>query len=643
MIEACHRCFASLFTDRAISYREGLGFDHVAVSLSVGVQRMVRSNEAGAGVIFTLEPETGFPRAIVVSAAWGLGESVVRGSVDPDRHLVFKPLLDRAARPILESRIGAKAEKVVYSDEGAGVRTVATSEEERRSSVLNPDEVLTLARWSLEIERHYGKPMDIEWAKDGPTGKLFVVQARPETVWSRHPPSLVSYRLSGQGEVLATGLSVGGAIASGPVAVVLDTADVDAIPDGCVLVAPRTDPDWGPYLRRAAAVVTDHGGPTSHAAIVCRELGIPAVVGTGDATTRLADQAEVTVSCAGEVGQVLAGKVAFSREDERIDDVPEIDLPVMMNVATPSVALRSWPLPARGVGLARLEFLIGEVIGIHPLALLQPDRLDQETRRAVAIRMGSAADGATFFVQELVSGIAKIAASVYPHRAVVRTSDFKTNEYAHLLGGAFFEQTEENPMIGFRGASRYVSESYRPAFELECRALRVVREEMGLDNVVPMIPFCRTLDEADRVLEIMAQCGLRRGENDLEIYVMCEIPSNVILATEFARRFDGFSIGSNDLTQLTLGVDRDNEALASVFDESDPAVVRMIESVVAEAHRAGRSVGFCGQRPSNDASYAEFLLAAGVDSISVDPGSVVKVIRRLAQAESGKGPPADGA
>ena len=634
LLNACHRCFASLYTDRAISYREHHGFEHDAVALSVGVQRMVRSDEASAGVLFTLDTETGFPRVAVINAAWGLGESVVKGDVDPDRFTVFKPLLGRdGIVPILDARPGEKEEKVVLGDDGAGTETVETTEEERSALSLSTEEVLTLARWGTVIEEHYGCPMDIEWAKDGPTGQLFVVQARPETVWSRRPASVVSYRLEEDAEPLVTGHAVGNAIAAGRAVVILDPSEAGDFEDGAVLVAPRTDPDWGPFLRRAAAVVTDHGGTTSHAAIVCRELGVPAVVGTGRATKVIGSGAEVTVSCAGDEGRVLPGILAFERTEESIENVPEIDVPIMMNVATPSVAFRSWALPTRGVGLARIEFLIGDVIGIHPMALLAPDRVTEDEALQIARLTEGWDDPSEYFVDRLARGIAKIAASVHPHPAVVRTSDFKTNEYAKLLGGSALEHDEENPMIGFRGASRYVSPEYRPAFELECRALRVAREEIGLDNIVPMIPFCRTLAEADQVLRIMAECGLERGRDGLQIYVMCEVPSNVVLAAEFAERFDGFSIGSNDLTQLTLGVDRDNAALSSVFDESNEAVTRLIESVIETAHREGRSVGFCGQAPSNDASYAEFLVRAGIDSISVDPDSVLDVIEHIASLD----------
>jgi pyruvate,water dikinase len=634
LIDTCRRCFASLFTDRAIAYREGLGFDHLAVALSVGVQRMVRSDLACAGVLFTLDTDTGFPRLAVVSSAWGLGESVVKGTVEPDHFRVFKPLVNLAGtKPIVENRIGAKAEKVVYLPDGGGVHTVPTSTAERAATTLTDEEVLSLVRWGVVIEDHYQTPMDIEWAKDGPSGQLFIVQARPETVWSRRPPVVVSYRLIERAEPLVQGIPVGNSIATGRVMVVGDPSEARDMPTGAVLVTHRTDPDWGPFLRRAGAVITDHGGTTSHAAIVCRELGVPAVVGTGNGTRVLTNGAEVTVSCETDVGLVFPGALEFRRTEERIDDLPRLELPVLMNVGTPGVAFRSWALPARGVGLARLEFLIGDVIGIHPMALLRPDAISPDERAQIARLTEGFADPATFFVARLAQGIAQIAASVFPNPAVVRTSDFKTNEYAKLLGGSLLEQFEENPMIGFRGASRYVAEEYRPAFELECRALRIAREEMGFTNVIPMIPFCRTLDEADQVLAIMADCGLVRGRDGLQIFVMCEVPSNVILAREFAQRFDGFSIGSNDLTQLTLGVDRDNAALASVFDESNTAVTRLIEMVVRIAHEEGRTVGFCGQAPSNDPAYAEFLLRTGIDSVSVDPDSVIAVTRRLATVE----------
>ena len=565
----------------------------------------------------------------------GLGESVVQGAVDPDRFMVFKPLLDSPdVVPILESTVGSKRVKVVRGSGDKGVRTVQTSDAERVARTLTPDEVLTLARWGVAIEDHYGMPMDVEWAKDGETGDIFVVQARPETVWAGRTPTVVSHTLLEEPEALVTGRSVGHGIASGRVVIVRDPSEVVSVPKGCVLVAPRTDPDWGPHLRRAAAVVTDHGGATSHAAIVCRELGVPAVVGTGNGTRVLATGQDVTVSCDGVVGKVLPGIVPFERKEERLDDVPRSSLPIMMNVATPANALRSWPLPAKGIGLARLEFLIGDVIRAHPMALIQPESVTDDEASALAALIATYPSGAEYFVSRLAEGIAQIAAAVYPHPAVVRTSDFKTNEYAGLLGGSRLERQEENPMIGFRGASRYVSPDYRPAFELECEALRRVRDDIGLSNVIPMIPFCRTVSEADDVLAIMDGCGLKRGENGLEIYVMCEVPSNVVLATSFAGRFDGFSIGSNDLTQLVLGVDRDNASLAEVFDESDAAVTTLIRSVIRDAHAAGRTVGFCGQAPSNDPAYATFLLESGIDSISVDPDTVLDVVRHVAAAEN---------
>ncbi len=636
LLEACHRCFASLFTDRAIAYREERGYEHLQVALSVGVQRMVRSDLAGAGVLFTLETETGFPGVVLINGAWGLGESVVKGIVDPDQYVVLKRGVEEdAKRCVLDRTLGAKRSKVVYAEGEAGdVRTVDTSEEERAAYVLSESEVRTLTGWSIRIERHYGTAMDIEWAKDGQTGELFIVQARPETVWANVRPVITTFSLRDRADPLIVGLAVGSEIATGPVRRVTDPAELVDFPEGAVLVAAKTDPDWGPVLSRAAAVVTDHGGRTSHAAIVSREMGIPAVVGCGDAMSRLENALEVTVSCAeGEEGYVYRGRLAFDREETRIDDLPEIDLPVMLNVARPATAFRSWRLPARGIGLARIEFLIGSEIGIHPMALLHLEDIeDATTREEIEARTRGFDDRGEFFVHHLATGIAKIAASVYPHPAIVRTSDFKTNEYATLLGGSDFEPSEENPMLGFRGAFRYSSERYREAFVLECRALKRVRDDYRLTNVIPMIPFCRTLSEADRVLEVMAGEGLTRGEDGLEIYVMCEVPSNVVLVEEFSQRFDGFSIGSNDLTQLVLGVDRDSTELAGAFDERDPAVVKMIESVIAGAHAAGRPVGFCGQAPSNEASYAAFLLDAGIDSVSVDPSSVVDVVRHLATA-----------
>ncbi|MEW1905816.1 phosphoenolpyruvate synthase [Streptomyces sp. NPDC086147] len=636
LLEACARCYASLFTDRAIDYRERMGFDHLAVALSVGVQIMVRSDLAGAGVVFTLDPESGFPDVIVVSAAWGLGETVVSGRVDPDEYTVFKPSTkDPALDPVIDVRTGSKRLKTVYAEAGL-TRTVDTPADERDRRVLDDTEVRALARWAARIEEHYGCPMDVEWAKDGLTGELWIVQARPETVQSRRRATTLTRRglTVTPGEPLVEGIAVGEAIGQGPVVALDAPVDLDRFPRGGVLVTGVTDPDWEPVMKRAAAIVTDHGGRTSHAAIVSRELGVPAVVGTGDGTRILRDGRPVTVSCAeGASGRVYEGLLPYEETLTDLADLPATHTRVMLNLADPSAAFRWWRLPADGVGLARLEFVVAHQVKAHPMALLHPERLDPEDRYVIERLTEGHLDRGEYFVDRLAHGIARIAASRWPAPVVVRTSDFKTNEYAKLLGGRPFEPDEANPMIGWRGASRYYSEGYHEGFALECRALRRVRDTMGLTNVVVMIPFCRTLDEADRVLAVMAEEGLVRGENGLRVYVMAEIPANVVLAEEFAERFDGFSIGSNDLTQLTLGVDRDSEALAHVFDESDPAVVRSIRLLASRAHAAGRPVGLCGQRPSDDPAFTATLVEAGLDSISVAPDSFAAVKRHVARAE----------
>ncbi|MGW7456357.1 phosphoenolpyruvate synthase [Streptomyces sp. NPDC054797] len=636
LLESCHRCYASLFTDRAIDYRDRMGFDHLSVALSVGIQVMVRSDLAGAGVIFTLDPESGFPEVIVISAACGLGETVVSGQVNPDEYTVFKPSLkDPALDPVIDVRIGAKRQKAVYAEHGL-TRNVDTTGEERVRRVLTDAEVRLLAGWAQTVEEHYDCPMDLEWAKDGLTGDLWIVQARPETVQSRRRAStLRRCRLTATPtEALIEGIAVGEAIGRGPVVALDSPVDLDRFPAGGVLVTGITDPDWEPIMKRASAIVTDHGGRTSHAAIVSRELGVPAVVGTGRATAVLRDGQNVTVSCAeGSRGQVYPGLLAYQETETDLADLPATRTKVMLNLADPSAAFRWWRLPADGVGLARLEFIVAHQVKVHPMALLHPERLDRENRCAIDQLTEGYLDRGQYFVDRLAYGIARIAASRWPAPVVVRTSDFKTNEYARLLGGRPFEPVEANPMIGWRGASRYYSEGYREGFALECRALRRVREEMGLTNVIIMIPFCRTLEEADQVLEVMAEAGLRRGENGLKVYVMAEIPANVILAQDFAERFDGFSIGSNDLTQLTLGVDRDSEALAHIFDETNPAVTRSIETLVPRAQSVGATVGLCGQRPSDDPAFTEFLVKTGVDSISVAPDSFAAVKQHVAAAE----------
>ncbi|MFQ5679022.1 MAG: phosphoenolpyruvate synthase [Gemmatimonadota bacterium] len=639
LLQACRRCYASLFTDRAISYRERQRFDHLEVALSVGVQRMVRSDLGSAGVCFSLDTESGFPDVVLINAAWGLGESVVQGSVTPDEYTVFKPLLDRpGCVPIIERVLGGKEAKLVYDERpGNGTVRVATSEEERNRFVLDETEILRLARCTREIERHYGCPVDVEWARDGVSGEIFIVQARPETVQSRRPvAAMESYTLEETGTELVRGLSVGQAVAAGKACVIEDARDIDRFETGTILVTRMTDPDWVPIMERAAGIITDLGGRTCHAAIVSRELGVPAVVGTGHATRLLRTGQPLTLSCAeGDEGIVYEGILPF-RVEELSLEVPETRCQIMLNIGSPAAAFRYWRLPCQGVGLARMEFIINNHIQIHPMALVHFDRLeDAGARREIERLTRGWADKVDYFVDHLARGIAKIAASRYPHPVIVRMSDFKTNEYADLVGGEAFEPVESNPMLGFRGASRYYSERYREGFALECRAIRRVREELGLTNVLIMIPFCRTLEEADRVLEVLAENGLRRGDNGLEVYVMAEIPSNVILAEEFADRFDGFSIGSNDLTQLVLGVDRDSSDLASLFDERNEAVKRVVSDLIARAHSRGRKVGICGQAPSDYPEFAAFLVAAGIDSMSLNPDSIVPVKRRVGEVEWG--------
>jgi pyruvate,water dikinase len=637
LMEACRKCYASLFTNRAISYREEKDFDHMDVALSIGVQKMVRSDKASAGVMFSIDTETGFPDVVVINGAWGLGENVVQGSITPDEYVVFKPVLgQKQLKPIIEKNLGGKAKKMVYSKRrGRAVENVRTTQQERQSFVLKDKEILQLAQWAVDIEKHYGKPMDMEWAKNGKNGGLFIVQARPETVQSRREASsLKSYRLKEKGKRLLTGLSIGEAIAVGKVNLIKSADDIDQFKDGSLLVTEMTDPDWVPIMRRSAGIITDYGGRTCHAAIVSRELGIPAVVGTGEATKVLKDGQEITLSCAeGDQGYVYDGILAFEESHVSLD-VPKTKTQVMLNIASPSAAMSWWRLPTEGVGLARMEFIINNIIKIHPMALIHFNRLkDRETRKQIQEMTWQYKDKTEYFVDHLARGIAKIAVSQYPHPVIVRMSDFKTNEYANLIGGQEFEPEESNPMLGWRGASRYYSEGYREGFELECRAIRRVREKIGLTNVLIMIPFCRTVQEADRVLAVLAKNGLRRGKKGLEVYVMCEIPSNVVQADQFAKRFDGFSIGSNDLTQLALGVDRDSSQLADLFDERNETVKRLIRSVLKEAHKSKTKVGICGQAPSDYPDFAAFLVEEGIDSISLNPDSVIGVKKRIAKVE----------
>ncbi|MFO8082868.1 MAG: phosphoenolpyruvate synthase [Desulfobacterales bacterium] len=636
VLDACRKCYASLFTDRAITYRQEKGFDHMKVALSVGVQKMVRSDKSGSGVMFSLDTETGFPDIVLINASWGLGENVVQGTVTPDEYRVFKPLIGKTACiPIIEKTLGDKEKKMIYAKGGSKTtRNIDTLKRERRRFVLADEEILTLASWACDIERHYNKPMDIEWAKDGETNELFIVQARPETVHSqKHEGILKQYRLKEKAKAALEGLSIGDAIASGKISIIKSSDEMDQFKEGNILVTEMTDPDWVTIMKKAAGIITDAGGRTCHAAIVSRELGIPAIVGTGDGTDILNDGDEITLSCAeGEKGFVYKGILEYDVLDVNLDEIPEIRTRIMMNMASPAAAFRWWRLPCKGIGLARMEFIINNIIKIHPMALLRYDDLnDKDAKKQIRQLTRNYEDKALYFVDHLARGIAKIAASVYPHPTIVRMSDFKTNEYADLIGGQEFEPKENNPMLGFRGASRYTSDRYREGFALECRAILQVRETIGLDNVVVMIPFCRTLEEADGVLAEMASHNLIRGKDGLEIYVMCEIPSNVILADEFSERFDGFSIGSNDLTQLILGVDRDASELSHIFDERNEAVKRAIRQVIKSAHAKNRKVGICGQAPSDYPDFAAFLVESGIDSLSLSPDSVIGVMRKLSE------------
>jgi len=643
LLDAVKRCFASLFTDRAIVYRVHHGFDHGQVALSVGVQTMVRSDLACAGVMFSIDTETGFPNAVLINAAYGLGESVVQGTVNPDEFYVFKPALAKGFRPILQKKLGTKEFKLVYEEGGTRqTRSVPVPRDDRERFVLSDDEILTLARWAVLVETHYAdlrgtpSPMDIEWAKDGRSGELFLVQARPETVHARRDPLVLErVQLEARGVVLATGRSVGEKIGQGAARIIRSATDLEQLQQGEVLVTEMTDPDWEPVMKRAAAVVTDRGGRTCHAAIVSRELGIPAIVGTGSGTSAIPADQDVTVSCAeGEDGFVYRGTLPIRVERTNLADLPRPRTQMMMNVANPAEAFSLSFLPNDGVGLARIEFIIGTHIRAHPMALLHPDRIaDAKQRREIEQLTRGYADKGQYFVDRLAEGVAMIAAAFWPKDVIVRLSDFKTNEYAGLLGGAAFEPKEENPMIGFRGASRYYDERYREGFALECRAMRKVRDDMGLDNVKLMVPFCRTVDEGRRVIAELAVNGLVQGERGLEIYVMCEIPNNVVLAKEFAEIFDGFSIGSNDLTQLVLGVDRDSEVIAHLFDERNEGVKRTIAQVIAAAHGAGRKIGICGQAPSDYPDFARFLVTAGIDSLSLNADSQLKTMLEVAELE----------
>ncbi|OYQ62589.1 phosphoenolpyruvate synthase [Pseudanabaena sp. SR411] len=641
VVDACHRCFASLFTDRAISYRTINGFDHFDIALSVGVQKMVRSDLAASGVMFSIDTETGFKNAALITAAYGLGENVVQGAVNPDEYFVFKPTLKQGFRPILEKRLGTKEIKMVY-DLGGGklTKNIPVPVSERVKFAITDDEILKLAEWACIIEDHYSEvrgklsPMDIEWAKDGCTGELFIVQARPETVQSQKSGNILrNYKLNGSSDVLIKGRAVGEMIGQGKANVILEVHNIEDFQAGEVLVTNKTDPDWEPIMKKASAIVTNQGGRTCHAAIIAREMGIPAIVGCGNATGVIKTGQEVTISCAeGEEGKVYEGLVPFEVIETSLDNLPTLSTKILMNVGNPEEAFGLSSIPCDGVGLARMEFIIANHIKAHPLALMNFDTLEDKAAKWEISQLTARYENkADFFVDKLAHGIGTIAAAFYPKPVVVRMSDFKSNEYANLLGGRAFEPTEENPMIGWRGASRYYDPKYREAYGLECQALKRVRDDMGLTNVIPMIPFCRTPEEGRKVLAEMEKHGLKRGENGLEVYVMCEIPSNVILADEFSQVFDGFSIGSNDLTQLTLGLDRDSSLVAHIFDERNEAVKSMVRTVIQKAKANHRKIGICGQAPSDYPEFAKFLVEQGIDSISLNPDSVLKTMLELAK------------
>lgn len=642
LLESVTKCFASLFTPRATSYRVDMGFDHHQVGLSVGVQKMVRSDLAASGVIFTLDTESGFRDVVFVTSAYGLGENVVQGRVDPDEFYVFKPTLRQGYQPLIWKRLGTKEQRMVYDEAGSKlVKNVQVSPEECARFSISEAEVLQLAEWAMRIEEHYtarrrvDMPMDIEWAKDGRTGELFIVQARPETVHSQRVVTQIeTYRLQQKGEVLVTGLAVGDKIAAGQVHVIPNVSHIRDFRPGEILVTDITDPDWEPIMKTAAAIVTNRGGRTSHAAIVSRELGIPAVVGCGNATRQLQDGQLATISCSeGEIGRVYAGQLPFEIQKVDVSQMPRPRTKIMMNLASPELAFKQAAIPNDGVGLARMEFIFANWVQVHPLALTRYATLPDPIRQRVEEVTAGYTDKTEFFVDKLAQGIGTLAAAFYPKPVILRLSDFKTNEYAHLIGGQLFEPKEENPMIGWRGASRYYHPDYREGFLLEVQAIKRVRERFGLTNLLVMVPFCRTPAEGRQVLAVMAEQGLRRGENGLQIYVMAEIPANIILADQFSELFDGFSIGSNDLTQLTLGVDRDSTQIAALFDERNDAVLRSCAELIKTAHRYGRKVGICGQAPSDYPEFAAFLVAQGIDSISLIPDAILRTTADLLALE----------
>ena len=642
LLEACKKCFASLFTNRAISYREDKGFDHFDIALSIGVQKMVRSDKASSGVMFSIDTESGFKDAAFIGAAWGLGENVVQGAVNPDEYYVFKPTLKEGKRPIISKQLGAKKIKMIYTRDSADpVKNVDVPEADRNKFCLDDDEILVLAKWACIIEDHYTNhhqrytPMDMEWAKDGDTGELFIVQARPETVHANKDANILeNYRLKGEGEVLVEGASVGEKIGSGQANIIKDVTNINDFKKGQVLVTDMTDPDWEPIMKIASAIVTNRGGRVCHAAIISRELGIPCIVGCGDATTKIPDRKDVTVDCSkGSKGYIYKGKIEYEVDKQELDSLPTTKVNMMLNLGNPDQAFELSHLPTKGVGLAREEFIWSNYIKVHPLACTNYEDLDAKTKKEVDEATLGYTDKKQFCIDKLAQGIGTIAAAFYPEKVIVRMSDFKSNEYASMIGGTNFEPKEENPMIGWRGASRYYSENYREAFDLECEAFRIVREEYGLTNLKLMVPFCRTVEEAKKVIGILAEHGLRQGVDGLEVYGMCEIPANVLLADEFLEVFDGFSIGSNDLTQLTLGVDRDSELVAHVFDERNEAIKKLVRSVIKTCNEKGKYIGICGDAPSTFPDFAEFLAQEGIQSMSLSPDVFLKTLLIVADIE----------
>jgi pyruvate,water dikinase len=633
---AVHEVFASLFNDRAISYRVHQGYAHENVALSAGIQRMVRSETGSAGVMFTLDTESGFDDVVFITSSYGLGETVVQGSVNPDEFYVHKPTLAAGRPAVVRRNLGSKLIKMIYSNEttaGRSVNTVEVDVAERQQFSISDADVESLAKQALIIEKHYGRPMDIEWAKDGDDQQLYIVQARPETVTSQADVNVkITYKLNQQSEVLAEGRSIGQRIASGKVRKVLSIEQMDIVQEGDILVTDMTDPDWEPVMKRAAAIVTNRGGRTCHAAIIARELGVAAIVGCGDATEKLEDGAPVTVSCAeGDTGFIYAGELDFEKQVTRLDKMPDIPFKIMQNVGNPDRAFSFAQLPHEGIGLARLEFIINRMIGVHPKALIEYDKQSPDVKSIIDEYKAGYNSPTDFFVKKLSEGIATLGCAFSPKPVIVRLSDFKSNEYAHMVGGHDYEPNEENPMLGFRGASRYIAPSMQDCFELECQAVKYVRDEMGLTNIEIMIPFVRTTDEASQVIDLLEKNGLKRGENGLRIIMMCELPANALLADEFLEYFDGFSIGSNDMTQLTLGLDRDSGIVSHLFDERNPAVMKMISMAIAACNKAGKYVGICGQGPSDHPELAEWLFKQGIDSVSLNPDSVVETWERLAK------------